>query len=321
MPNVTRLAVIGAGRIARDHVRAVNELPDVEIIAVVDPDRDAARRLAELSGAAVTAAAIEELPEGIGGAIVCSPTGVHAQHARSLVARGIGVLVEKPLSADLDEAIALLALAERHGATLVPAQVLRHLPLIEPVREIIASGRFGTPVQAIERRLVDRADNFPWWRDLPAFLISHWGSHSVDLVCHLFADEALRVVCEADSVRSDFGVVDDFSLLARFRSGLRMTSAMSFSSRAQMHDLVLIGTGATVVLDCYRSVAIDGEVVLEGEESEILAAAFERQMRAFVERLRGAPAADGDSVLPSLHALAAAERAALAGDGVSVAVG
>ncbi|GAA5149790.1 hypothetical protein GCM10025768_13530 [Microbacterium pseudoresistens] len=313
VPNITRLAVVGAGRIAHDHVRAANELPDVEIVAVVDPDRDAARRLADLSGAGLTAVSIDELPDGVDGAILCSPTRVHAEQARTLVTRGIGVMVEKPLSDDLGEATALLALAERCKVTLMPAQVLRHLPLIDPIREVLASGRFGSPVQAIERRLVDRADNFPWWRELPAFLISHWGSHSVDLICHLFADEARRVVCEADSVRSDFGVIDDFSLLVRFHSGLRMTSSMSFSSRVKVHDLVLIGTGATVTLDCYRSVAVDGETVCEGEETEILAAGFRRQLRAFVDRLCSGSSASNDDVLSSLRVLAAAEHSAREG--------
>lgn len=320
MQEVTKLAIIGAGRIARDHARAISELPDVEISAVIDPEPAAARRLADECGASV-ATSFDELPDDVTGAVICSPTTVHAEQARALIERGIGVLLEKPLSDDIDEAISLVGLAAQRSATLMPAQILRYLPLIDPVREVIASGRFGAPVQAIERRLVDRDDNFPWWRDLPAFLVSHWGSHSLDLVCHLFDDEVARVVCEADSVRSDFGVVDDFMLLARFQSGLKMTSSMSFSSRDSIHDIVLIGTGATIRLDCYRSVFLDGERVFEADEAEVLATGFRRQMRAFVDRLgAGAVPEASSSVLPSLRALAAAEQAAIKGDGASVPV-
>ncbi|MGB4135952.1 MAG: Gfo/Idh/MocA family oxidoreductase, partial [Microbacterium sp.] len=313
-------AIVGAGRIAQDHVRAVADSPGVEVAVVIDPDRGAARRLADRCGATSTGADVGDVPGDVDGAIICSPTSVHAEQARELISRGVGVLVEKPFCNDLDEAIALFDLAEQKGTVLMPAQILRHLPLIDVVRETISSGRFGTPVQAIERRLVDRADNFPWWRDLPAFLVSHWGSHSVDLVCHLFDDEAVRVVCEADSVRSTFGVVDDFTLLARFRSGLRMVSAMSFSSRSPVHDLVLIGTGATVTLDCYRTVAVDGEILFEGDEDDVLAEGFRRQLQAFAELLRSGGKTSGDTVLPSLRLLAAAERAAIAGDGASVPV-
>ncbi|MGB3375989.1 MAG: Gfo/Idh/MocA family oxidoreductase [Microbacterium sp.] len=321
MSQTIRLAIIGAGRIAHDHVRAAADVDDVDIVAVIDPDREAARRLGELSGAAFIGATVEEMPGDVDGAIICSPTGVHVAQARGLVERGISALVEKPLATDVESAIGLLDVARQRGVTLMPAQVLRHLPLIDPVREAITSGRFGTPIQAIERRLVDRADNFTWWRELPAFLVSHWGSHSVDLVCHLFGDEVIRVACEADSVRSEFGVIDDFSLLARFRSGMRMTSTMSFSSRYPVHDIVLIGTGATISIDCYRTVAIDGEIVFCGEEEDILAEGFRRQLQTFIAELRGTAARSGDDVLASLRALAAAEGAALADDGASVQVG
>lgn len=312
------LAIVGAGRIAADHVRAVNARDDVRVTMIVDPDITNARHLsAQLEGAEV-ADSIDAIPASVHGAIVCSPTAMHASQATALVERGIGVLIEKPLAADLDEAKRLVSLAEQRDVVAMSAQVLRYTPLADAVREVIDSGRFGTPVQVIERRLADRSDNYPWWRDLPAFLVSHWGSHSLDLTCHLFNDTVERVTCEADSIRSEFGVIDDFSLLARFRSGLRFTSTMSFSSREVLHDIVLIGTGATIVLECYRAVSVDGIEVLRMTEADILEAAFTKQLEDFVARLSGSTMglADARTALPALAALAAAERAALARDGL-----
>lgn len=308
------LALIGAGRIARQHARAVAARDDVQITCVVDPDLAAASELAADAGASVVTATVDEVPEGVQGAIICSPTALHAEHATALVERGVAVLVEKPLASDLAAAEQLVRRAHERGVVVLSAQVLRYLPMTEVAREIVASGRFGRPVQVIERRLVDRADNYPWWRDMPAFLVSHWGSHSVDLVCHLFDDEVVRVACEADSVRSDFGVVDDFSLLARFGSGLRMTSSMSFSSRFETHDIVFIGTGATIVFEGYRAVTVDGVEVMRRDEEEMLDAAFSAQLDDFVATIRGGgrEIATARSALPALDALSAAERAALA---------
>lgn len=308
------LALIGAGRIAQQHAHAASMREDVRITAIVDPDLEAAGRLARKSGASVVAASIEAIPDSVTAAIICSPTALHAAHAEALIARDIAVLVEKPLAAEYAEAERIVELAEARNVVALSAQVLRYLPMTEIAREVIASGRFGRPVQVIERRLVDRSDNYPWWRDLPAFLVSHWGSHSVDLVCHLFGETVTRVNCEADSVRSEFGVVDDFSMVARFASGLRMTSSMSFSSRYETHDIVLIGTGATIVLECYRAVTIDGVEVLRMNEQEMLDSAFAAQLDDFLATLRGRgrDIASARSALPALAALIEAERSALA---------
>lgn len=308
------LALIGAGRIAYQHARAVAARTDARITAIVDPDLEAARRLAAEVGASVVDAAIGAVPDTVRAAIICSPTALHAAHAEALIERGIAVLVEKPLATELAEAERIVALAEARGVVALSAQVLRYLPMTEVAREVIASGRFGRPVQVIERRLVDRGENYPWWRDLPAFLVSHWGSHSVDLVCHLFDDEVTRVHCEADSVRSAFGVVDDFSMVARFASGLRMTSSMSFSSRFQTHDIVFIGTGAAIVFECYRAVTIDGVEILRLDEEHMLDAAFAAQLDDFLETLSGGgrDVASARSALPALAALTEAARSALA---------
>lgn len=307
------LALVGAGRIAQQHARAVVARDDVRITAVIDPDRSAATRLAAEVGASVVGDVIDAVP-AVDGAIICSPTALHAEHATALVERGVGVLIEKPLAAGLADAERIAALAAERGVVALSAQVLRYLPMTDIAREVIASGRFGRPVQVIERRLVDRDDNYPWWRDMPAFLVSHWGSHSVDLVCHLFDDRATRIACEAESVRSEFGVVDDFSLLVRFASGLRMTSSMSFSSRYAAHDIVLIGTGATIVFECYRGVSVDGVEVLRLDEGDMLDAAFAAQLDDFVATLRGGGRgiATARSAIPALAALSDAEGAALA---------
>ena len=179
-------------------------------------------------------------------------------------------------------------------------------------REAIASGALGRPVQAIERRLADRADNFPWWSELPAFLISHWGSHSIDVLCDLLGERAVEVYCQADSVRSAFGVVDDVSMQLKFESGARATSVMSFSSRYVVHDLVLIGTEGTMTFDCFRSATLNGQTVIELPQDEMIARGFEAQLRDFVGAIGGAPSlGSARSVLPALAALAAAERSAL----------
>lgn len=308
------LAVIGTGRIAHLHAAAAHALPGVRIVAAVDRDPAAAAAFARRWDCAWHGTLLAEYDGGLDGVVVCSPTALHREHAMAALERGLPVLVEKPFAPDVDAAQAMIAAAEAAAVPILSAQVLRFLPMFDWAREQVAAGVLGRPVQAIERRLVDRADNFPWWRDLPAFLISHWGSHSIDLLCELFDDRAAEVYCQADSIRSAFGVVDDFGLQIRFASGARAISAMSFSSRLPVHDLVIVGTHATMSFDCYRSARLNGELVLDLPEEEMLARGFQAQLANFVAAIGGAPARAGArTVLNGLQALQAAERSALGG--------
>lgn len=307
-----RLGIVGAGRIARAHAAAAADLDGVELVAVADVDAATAEAFAREWGCSRSATSVGDILPGLDGLIVCSPTGVHREHALAAIGTGVGVLVEKPFARDPAEALTVIEAADDAGVALVGAQVLRHLPMFTWAREQIAAGVLGEPVQVIERRLVDRADNFPWWAELPAFLVSHWGSHSIDLLCDLLGDRAIEVLCQADSVRSAFGVIDDFGLQVRFASGARAVSVMSFSSRLQVHDLVIVGTDATLSFECFRSAALNGETVIELPEQEMLDRGFAAQLADFVGALRGEPSLGAArSILPGLEALHAAERSAL----------
>jgi predicted dehydrogenase len=225
---------------------------------------------------------------------------------------GVGALVEKPFASDPGQASELIGVAEKSGTVLVAAQVMRHLPMFVWARQRIEAGDLGQPIQVIERRLTDRSDNYPWWAKLPAFLVSHWGSHSLDLICDLLGDRGSEVLCQADSIRSELGVIDDFGLQVRLASGARAVSVMSFSSRLEVHDLVIIGTDATLSFQCYQSASINGELALELSQEEMISIGFTNQLKDFLGALNGAPSrGDPRSVLSGLELVRAAEASAL----------
>jgi predicted dehydrogenase len=306
-----RLAILGTGRIAHDHAAAARSLDHVRLVAAIDVDPGAAENFAQRWDCRWWGTSLANAPE-VDAVIVCSPTSLHLEHALEAIDRGCSVLVEKPFARSVADAEQIIAAAESRGVVVSSGQVLRFMPMFSWAREAIAAGALGRPVQAIERRLTDRADNFPWWSELPAFLISHWGSHSIDLLCDLLGDHAVEVYCQADSVRSKFGVVDDLSMQLRFESGVRATSVMSFSSRFVVHDLVLIGTEGTLTFDCFRAAALNGETLIEMPQHDMVARGFEAQLADFVGAIEGAPTlSSARSVLPALAALAAAESSAL----------
>ena len=125
-----RIAVIGAGEFGQHHARVLHDLRGAELVAVVDSDPSRAAAVAGRFGArAVTD--YRDLEGRLDAATVAVPTAQHAAIGADLLARGVDVLVEKPIAPDLDSADQLIAAARRHGRILQVGHLERFNPAVE----------------------------------------------------------------------------------------------------------------------------------------------------------------------------------------------
>ncbi|MBF0623659.1 MAG: Gfo/Idh/MocA family oxidoreductase [Magnetococcales bacterium] len=134
-----RMAVVGAGEMGRNHLRVLDLLKGVEIIAVVDRDGDRAREAAHRYGC-LPLTDLDGLPGRVDAAIVATPTATHGAIGVWLLDHGIHCLVEKPLAATEDECRALIQAAERSRAVLLPGNIERFNPVVRQLAEILAHG-------------------------------------------------------------------------------------------------------------------------------------------------------------------------------------
>src|SRR5262245_27878841 len=136
-----RAAVIGVGYFGSRHVDKLARLPGVEVGYVVDTDRARAEALASQAGARATT----ELAEVLGNvdlATVAVPTQAHAEVAEALLDAGVHLLIEKPLTATLEEADRVVGLAATKGLVLRVGHLERFNPALVAVRDRIAAPRF-----------------------------------------------------------------------------------------------------------------------------------------------------------------------------------
>jgi predicted dehydrogenase len=128
-----RLAVIGVGHLGKEHARILAGLPDVELVGVADPRAVQAEAVAQRCG---TRPYPDHRPllAQVDAAVVATPTANHHDVAADFLRRGIPLLVEKPLTADLAQAEDLVALAGRHGALLQVGHIERFNPAFEELQ-------------------------------------------------------------------------------------------------------------------------------------------------------------------------------------------
>lgn len=287
-----RIVIVGAGKIAADHVRAIDAVPEVELVGLADPDRPAATALAsdrEVAVAPDLAAALELAPADA--AIIATPTATHARIGAEALDAGLHVMIEKPVASSRAELRSLVARAASTGRVLVSGQVVRFLPTVTAARELVISGALGEIEQVVERRVEHRTSAAAWWSDTEDFLLHHWGSHSIDLVLDLLGVRVTRVLCRGGSGVPGFAGIDSINLLGDLAEGGRISLNQSFSSREALHDLLVIGRAGTLLFSGYSSLALDGRCVYSADETTVLAEGFRAQLADFAAASRGETAA------------------------------
>jgi predicted dehydrogenase len=143
-----RVVVIGVGSIGERHVRCflATDRADVAFVEINSTLADAISKRYGVPAYSSIDAAFEFRPTA---AVVATPAPLHVPQTLQLVAAGLHVLIEKPLSTSLDRIGDLQDLVARRGLIVSLAYVLRAFPMLTAVRAALKSGRFGTPRQII----------------------------------------------------------------------------------------------------------------------------------------------------------------------------
>jgi predicted dehydrogenase len=140
-PEPVRLAVVGVGHLGRHHARVAASLPGATLVGIHDHNRERQAAVAAEFG-------LRELPDldavarEAEAAVVATPTVSHAAVAGFLLERGLDVMVEKPITADLREADELLALARSRGRIVQVGHVERYNPAVETALAMVARPLF-----------------------------------------------------------------------------------------------------------------------------------------------------------------------------------
>jgi predicted dehydrogenase len=127
-----RYAVIGVGHLGKEHARITASLPEIELVGVVDANPEQAKAIAEKNNTKAYAHA-HELIGKIDAASIVVPTTHHGAVAEALLARGLPLLIEKPLAGTLAEANRLVELARRHAAIVQVGHIERFNPAFEEI--------------------------------------------------------------------------------------------------------------------------------------------------------------------------------------------
>ena len=277
-----RAAVVGVGYLGRFHAEKYHANPDVELVAVVDTDRDRAREI----GGALGVEPVTDF-RSLFGRIDCAsvvvPTQLHHAVARDLLAAGVDVLVEKPLTTTIDEGKELLEIAARGARVLQVGHLERFNPAVLALDGLITQPRFMEATRLAP--FTDRGTDVDVVLDLMI--------HDLDVIMSM-VPSAVRAV-EAVGVPVLTPSVDIANARLRFANGCIANLTASRVSLKRERKLRIFQPDAYFSVDfgehrvriCRREAGEDGQPALTLEEREVQEGdALDAEIHAFLRAVR-----------------------------------
>ncbi|OGD53441.1 hypothetical protein A3K81_04890 [Candidatus Bathyarchaeota archaeon RBG_13_60_20] len=194
------VSVIGCGVWGRNHVRIFSDMPNVKLSAVVDIDEGSARFVSQRHHVrhCVDPRAVFEDP-AVDAVTICTPTVTHASLALQAIEAGKHVLVEKPMTDNIGEAVALIKAAERRGVHLAVGFIERFNPAVKEAIRMIDGGAIGEVILAHTKRV----SRWPV-RIGDVGVVKDLAIHDIDIVNRLFGVEAKTIFSNAGSIQHGF---------------------------------------------------------------------------------------------------------------------
>ncbi len=220
-----RVALVGCGRISKNHLEAISKIDGLDLVGVADTDLPRAEAVAKAYGIPAFRSLddmLEHVPSDL--VAICTPSGLHPQQGIAAARAGRHVLTEKPMAISLEAADQLVQATDAAGVHLFVVKQNRLNPPIQLLKRAVDKGRFGrlymANVTVRWTRPQDYYDAEPWrgtW-EFDGGAIMNQASHYVDLMQWLVGPVESVMAKTATQARrieaEDCGVA-----VVKFRSG------------------------------------------------------------------------------------------------------
>jgi predicted dehydrogenase len=218
---VLRAGLIGLGAMGRNHARVLRSLPDVELVAAVDP-RDPPQHPATRIEVLTTTR--ELIDRGIDLCVVATPTRTHEEIGLELAEAGVASLIEKPLAHTSKAARTIADAFARNGVIGCVGHVERYNPALRDLRRRLGMAELGGLLQIVTRR----QGPFPE-RVADSGVVLDLATHDIDLTAWVTGASYLSVSAQVAN-RSGRPYEDLVSAVGMLSTGVVVTHIVNWLS-------------------------------------------------------------------------------------------
>lgn len=238
-----RFGIIGWGYWGPKIARNLEALPHASVTMVADLDEKRLHSLATNQPWIRTTTNTEELfASDVDGVVIASPVRAHYQLAREALLHDKHVLVEKPLTANVEEAEKLVALAHERQRTLMVGHTFEYSPAVNELKKLIENGDLGK-IYCIEAERVNlglfRSDINVIWDLAP---------HDISILLYLLGKKPERIKVQAHA-HVQRQIEDVAHLDLGFADGMNAHVHVSWLHPCKIRRVTIIGDLRMVVYD------------------------------------------------------------------------
>ncbi len=246
------VGVVGVGYLGRFHALIHARHPGVELVGVVDTDPTTAEKVAAEAGCAAytDAAALLDKVEAVS---IVVPTTAHLAVTAPFLAKGVHVLLEKPIASSVDQGQEIVKLAEQSGVVLQIGHLERFNAGVMALAERIRNPRF---IEAHRMSpFVARATDVD--------VISDLMIHDIDIILSLIDSEISHISAVGTAVLTHH--IDIANARLEFANGAVANVIASRVSRERMRRIRVFAQHSYQSLDFIEQ-TLDVVQPREGEE-------------------------------------------------------
>ena len=253
-----KIGLLGAGRIGKLHAQVLSDIEQVDELLIGDPVGDVATTVAAEVGA--TAMPVEDVLRTADALVIAAMTDAHTPLIRAGLERRLPVFCEKPLAADLANAIVVAEEVERAGTPFQLGFQRRFDRGYMEARRMVQSGELGT-LYSVRMAGHDPAPPHESYIPMSGGLFRDFSGHDFDILRWLTGDEVEEVYADG-SVRgfpvfAKYDDVDTAVATLRLRSGVLVVMTVSrhdprgYDVRTELfgsQDSISVGLGPRQVI-------------------------------------------------------------------------
>ena len=142
-----RIGLVGCGNMMNVHAAAVNEVKDVEVVAVCDIVPENAQKVAAVLNDPYITTDYTTMVDKIDAVMIALPHDLHYECGMFFARKKKHILMEKPLCNSEEECLSLIETCEQMGVTLMCAYPVRFWPGIRKLKDLVDSGEYGKVIQ------------------------------------------------------------------------------------------------------------------------------------------------------------------------------
>lgn len=244
MPEQLRVGVIGCGQWGRNYLRVLSELDMTKLVGVCDQRPEVREQVAaRYPGVRVVASTDELLSDSqMQAIVVATEAKTHFAIASSALQAGKHILCEKPLTTNVEEAIALAQMADDCKRILMVGHIFRYNAGVNALRNAVCAPDFGE----ICYLCLVRTNLGPIRSDVNAA----WdlAPHDISIVLHLLDQMPLRVTAQGFSYLQS-GREDVVFITLELPHGVAAHLRVSWLDPRKVREVTVVGRQKMAVLD------------------------------------------------------------------------